>query len=233
MNSKASQDASRRSRKTLLIVGMFALILPRIGQAAAVPPLTPAAVIAHGEERFRKLTDYECMVDIEARQGKKVEIGEGQFWFKQPRLLRLHVIRGSGKGSDVVVDTSGQIRGRKKGLLSFIVTRLKAGDRRIHNIRGTSMLELDWGSFFLRYHASTLRPDATVSMAARTDERAPYQVVITYPDLGKAVREVYSLDSQRWVILEGELYEDNVRMEHVVFREIKLDTGVDEKWFKL
>jgi hypothetical protein len=106
------------------------------------------------------------MVDIEARQGKKVEIGEGQFWFKQPRF-RLHVVRGSGKGSDVVVDSKGQIRGRKTGLLSFVVTRLKVSDRRIHNIRGTSMLELDWGSFFLRYHASALRPDAVISLAAR------------------------------------------------------------------
>jgi hypothetical protein len=58
-------------------------------------------------------------------------------------------------------------------------------------------------------------------------------VVVSYPDLGKAVREVYSFDPERWIIVQGELYEDNVRMERVVFREIKLDTGVEEKWFKL
>src|ERR1043165_8778787 len=98
MNIRVPHRIFGARAKTLMVVGMVALVLPSLGQAATMPGLTAAEVIARGEERFRKLTDYECVVEIEARQGARVESGEGQFWFKQPRLLRLHVIRGSGKG---------------------------------------------------------------------------------------------------------------------------------------
>ena len=42
-----------------------------------------------------------------------------------------------------------------------------------------------------------------------------------------------SIDPQRWVMVEGSAYEGGTRVEHVVFRDVKLDTGVDDRWFKL
>jgi outer membrane lipoprotein-sorting protein len=201
--------------------------------ARAGQPLTPAAVILRGEERFRSIRDYQCTVDIMTRLGAKVEDGSGEFAFKQPRMLRLKVTRGSGSGSEVAIDNQGQIRGRKRGLLSFVVKKLKAGDRRLSTIRGTSMLELDWGSFYLRYHAAALRPDAVIALAPHADPNAAYQVVVTYPDLGKSFREVYSLDPHQWTIQEGALYENDTLMEHVVFHNIRLDTGLTDDFFKL
>ena len=35
------------------------------------------------------------------------------------------------------------------------------------------------------------------------------------------------------VIVDGAVEEDGVRVEHVAFADIKLDTGVPETWFKL
>jgi outer membrane lipoprotein-sorting protein len=228
----------RRAAPALLfthgcIFPALALLMLYALPARAAEPLTAAAVIARGEERFLSLQDYECMVDLEVKLGRKVEAGSGHFWFKQPRMLRLRVTRGPGTGSEVAVDSEGQIRGRQRGLLSVIVKRLRASDRRLHTLRGTSMLELDWGSFFLRYHASRLRPDAQVVLAPRPDTNSPYRVVVTYPSLGKSVREVYSLDPREWVIVEGELYEDQTRVEHIVFRNIKFDTGISTGWFRL
>jgi outer membrane lipoprotein-sorting protein len=212
---------------------VLALLVPDARIVGAVEPPTAAEVIARGEERFRTLRDYACLAEVEMRLRGKVEAGSGQLWFKQPRMLRIRINQGSGKGSEVAVDSDGKIRGRRRGFLSFIVKRLQVSDRRLHTIRGTSMLELDWGSFFLRYHAAVLRPDARIVLAPHPNPNAPYQVVVTYPDLGKSIREVYALDPHQWVIVEGELYEDNVRVEHVVFRDIKLDTGVAPDWFRL
>lgn len=219
--------------QTLVLWGLVAAaVLGAVG-ARAADSLTPAAVIARGEERFRSLQDYQCHVDIMTRLGSKVVEGSGEFSFKQPRMLRLRVTRGPGKNSEVAVDAGGQIRGRERGLLSFVVKKLKAGDRRLSTIRGTSMLELDWGSFYLRYHAAALRPDASITLAPHPDPNAPYQVVVSYPDLGKSVREVYSLDAHQWTVVEGALYENNTLMEHVVFRDVKLDTGLTDAYFKL
>jgi outer membrane lipoprotein-sorting protein len=212
---------------TLVVLTLCAL------QVSAAETMTAASVMQRGEERFRGLTDYECLVDLDARVGKKVQTGTCQFWFKQPRMLRVKVLRGSRKGSQVAVDSTGQIRGSKGGILGLIVRRMKSTDARLLTIRGTSMLTLDWGSFFLKYRAAVLRPDARVVLAPRADARTPYQVTVTYPNLGKAVREVYSVDPERWLIVEGAVYEDETRVEHVLFREIKLDTGVKEQWFRL
>jgi outer membrane lipoprotein-sorting protein len=219
--------------KQLWVLPSLLLLTLGATQGYTAEPLDATEVIARGEEQFRSLRDYECMVDVEVREGRKVEAGSGRYWFKQPRMLRVRILQGTGKGSEVAVDSEGQIRGHKRGILSFIVKRLKVSDRRLHTIRGTSMLELDWGSFYLRYRAAALRPDAVIAVAPRSDANAPYQVTVTYPDLGKTVREEYWIDPLRWVIVEGAVYEDEVRLEHVVFREIKVNTGIADGWFRL
>lgn len=213
----------------LLGLGLTGLCSP--ARAAGSP--SAADVILKGEERFRALTDYQCNVDIVTKLGPDLQAGSGQFWFKQPRMLRVRILDGPGKGSEVAVDSGGQIRGRKRGILSFVVKKLKASDRRLSTIRGTSMLELDWGSFFLRYHAAALRPDAVITLEAHPDSNSANRVVITYPDLGKSMREIYSLDPQEWVIVEGALWEDGVLVEHVVFRDIRLNPGLTDSFFKL
>jgi hypothetical protein len=201
--------------------------------ARAAEPLSAASVMQRGEARFRSLRDYERMVDVESKLGKRVEAGACHFWFKQPRMLRAKILRGSRKGSQVAVDTNGQVRGSKGGILGLIVRRMKTTDSRLLTIRGTSLMTFDWGSFFLKYRAGALRPGAQVVLAPHPNPGSPFEVVLTYPDLGRSVREVYSVDPHRWVIVEGAVYEDQTRVEHVVFRDIKLDTGIGEEWFRL
>lgn len=200
---------------------------------AAAQSLTATAVIERAEARFRALKDYECTAELESRLGRKVDTGTCRFWFKQPRMLRAKITRGVGKGSEVAVDRAGTIRGRKGGLLKRFVRKMQESDPRLLTIRGASVMGLDWGSFFLKYHAGALRPGSRTVLAPRASADAPYQIQLSYPDLGKRIREVYSFDPHQWVIVEGAVYEDDVRVEHVLFREIKLDTGVADSWFKL
>ena len=70
-------------------------------------------------------------------------------------------------------------------------------------------------------------------MLARAHVDAPYEVALTFPLQGKSIREVYTIDSARWVIVEGAVYENEARIEHVVFREIKLNTGLADSTFRL
>jgi outer membrane lipoprotein-sorting protein len=217
----------------LIIFIALALLMLCALQARAEDALSAPLVMQRGEERFRSIRDYECQVDVESRLGKRVEAGTCQFWFKQPRMLRVKVLRGSRSGSQVAIDSAGQIRGSKGGILGLIVRRIKSTDPRLLSIRGTSMMTLDWGSFFLKYHAAVLRPDAQVTLAPHPDASSPYEVMVAYPHLGKSVREVYSLDPQQWLIVEGAVYEDNTRVEHVDFRSIKLNTGKPDAWFRL
>lgn len=220
------------SKQAWTVLALALVIAPGLRVRAGDTPRT-FSMIQRGEERFRTIQDYECLVDVESRVGKRVETGTCRFWYKQPRMLRVKVLRGNRSGSQVTVDRTGQIRGSKGGLLGLIVRRLQPTDSRLLSIRGTSMTTLDWGSFFQKYHAAAQRPDAQVTLAPHADPTAPYEVTVTYANLGKSMREVYSLDPQSWLIVEGAVYEDATRVEHVLFRDIKLNTGVAETWFRL
>jgi len=215
-----------------LFLALVLLVLAGM-RARAAEPLAPEGVMERGEKQFRSLEDYQCVAEVQSNLGKRVETGAVEFTFKQPRMLRLKVIRGKRKGSEVAVDSRGQIRGRQGGLFKSIVKRMKADDPRLLTIRGTSMMSLDWGSFFAKYHAGTRAPGARVTLAPRADPDSPYEVVLTYPRLGRSIREVYTLDSDRWIIIEGAVYEDAARVEHVVFRDVKLNTGVADARFRL
>jgi outer membrane lipoprotein-sorting protein len=214
---------------------MSAAALLALAGVRATPAelVTPDSVVARGEERLRSLSDYECVVETSFRNGKKAEAGTARFWFKQPRMLRLNILRGNRKGSEVAIDRNGEIRGHKGGLLSSIVRRLEANDDRICNIRGAPVTELAWGAMYRRYRHSVGRPGARTLLTPRTDPNSPYELVVSYAEAGKPVREVYRVDPRLWVPVEGEVSEDNVQVEHVVFREIKLDTGIPENWFHL
>jgi hypothetical protein len=224
----------RLAGKELLILLALALLALAAMRAHASEPMTPAAVMARGEERFRTLQDYQCTVEMESRMGTKVETGSCDFWFKQPGMLRAKITGGKRKGSVVAVDGSGTIRAHQAGLFRGVVKKLKPSDSRLLTIRGSSLLNLGWGSFYQKYHYAVLRPSARVTLSPRdASASSPYQVEVSYPDQGKRMRETYSVDPQRWVMVEGELEEDGVRVEHLVFEDIKLDTGVEAPWFKL
>jgi outer membrane lipoprotein-sorting protein len=201
--------------------------------AQTVGPATPDEVICQAEARFDALTDYECVADMESSLGQRSEAGSHRIWFKKPRMLRVRILRGRGRGVEFAVDYHGKMRGHQGGLLKAIVVEVSVKDPRIRSIRGVPVTEADWGSFYHKYWERSARPDARATLAPRGEEQAPYEVSLSYTDGEKRMREIYRIDPRLWVMVEGEVYEDEVRVDHVVFREIKLNTGVEDRWFKL
>ena len=214
-----------------VVFSLLAFAAPHRSHAADSLPAD--RVIAHAEERFHSLQAYECHIAAASSQGLKSDAGLYHFWFKSPGLLRVHVEKGSNSGSDVVVNREGKITGRKGGLLKPFVIRLKSTDPRLRSVRGVSVQDLDWGSFYrkLRDHAA-LKGAKTV-LAERRDARQPYNIVVTFRDGAKQMREEYRIDSQSWIMTEGDVFENGVRVDHVAFQDIHLNTGVGEGWFKL
>lgn len=195
-------------------------------------PQTVEAVIARAEARHESASDYECVADTESRLGEKHEASRVRVWFKKPRLLRLRVVRGDEKGSEIVVDGDGHIRARKDGLLKAFVARVKPDDPRLRTARGTSVLEIEWGAFFRRFRKHAARPGAETLLSPRTRANAPYEVVLTYVEEGKRVREVYRIDPQLWTLTDAEILEDGVRVSRATFSETRIDTGLKDDWFR-
>jgi hypothetical protein len=70
-------------------------------------------------------------------------------------------------------------------------------------------------------------------LAPHPSPERPYEVVLTYSDGEKRMREVYRIDPQMWVMVEGDVFEDGMRVDHVAFSEIRLDAGVPDSVFRL
>ncbi len=204
-----------------------------LSPARGAETLAPAAILSRAEERFRSLTDYHCLAEGNATNGKKTEGGTYQVWFRQPRLARIKVVKGRSRGCEITVDARGQVRARRGGLLKPFVVRLKPNDERLLSIRDISIVEITWDAFFRRWRQNAAQPGARVTVAPRPTPDAPHQVVVSWTQNGKQFREHYHVDPKLWVLLEAELWENGERVDHIQFREIELNTGVEEKFFRL
>src|SRR4051812_37196775 len=101
----------------LALLGVLGVVVAGGHTPAAAPGLTAEQEFTREEERFRSLSDYECVAEAESRAGSKSESGAYHLWYRSPGLLRVHVDRGRSSGSDVLVDARGRITARKGGLL--------------------------------------------------------------------------------------------------------------------
>lgn len=232
--------SSRPSLRSRLLV-FVTVATASAGLVLAGPPqparsaetLTPAAICSRAEERFRNLTDYHCLAEGTATNGKKTEGGTYRVWFRQPRLARIKVVKGRSRGCEITVDARGQVRARRGGLLKPFVVRLKPNDDRLLSIRDVSIVEITWDAFFRRWRQNAAQPGARVTMAPRPTPDAPHEVVVSWTQNGKQFREHYHVDPKLWVLLEAELWENGSRVDHIQFRDIELNTGVEERFFRL
>jgi hypothetical protein len=211
----------------------LAAVLGIVVSASAAEQLSADELLRRAEERFQALKDYECLLESETRSGKRREAGVYRLWLKRPHMFRLRVLKGKHRGSEVAEDAGGTVRGHEGGLLKPIVVRLSATDRRLRSIRGVPVTEMDWGSFYRKCRERCARPGARVQVTAPASADAPYELTVSYTEAQQPMREVYRIDPQRWVLLEGDVFEGETRVDHVRFYEIKLDTGVRDGWFKL
>lgn len=211
---------------------LLAAALAPMRTFGAEEPASADDVIRRAEQRFAQLTDYECLADTDSRAGKKTAAGTYHLWFKKPEMLRLQVVRGDHRNSEVAVDRDGNVRGREGGLLKPFVVGLKKTDRRLRSIRGVTITQLDWGTFYRNYRAAAAQPGAKTELIRRPGSTL-YEVAVTYTQGGTVMRQVYRIDPNRWVLIEADVFEDVVRVDHILFRDIRINTGIGDRWFRL
>ncbi len=233
-----TMNPARPAFPSLLSLQVLFLVVPlltgaRLARAAAPAPTSPEELMRRVEARFRAIEDYQCLADLECRLGEKSESGSYQIWFKQPQCLRVKVLRGRSRGSDVVVDEQGKISGRKGGLLKPFVIRLRPDDSRIRSLTGMPLTQFDLGKFCRRFWEQSGRPDARTQLTPARGGGDSHEVSLTYAADGARMREIYRIDPFTLSVQEAEIYRDNVRTDRVVFRDIRFNTGVRDGFFRL
>ena len=207
--------------------------------AALVPAHHAGAQASRAESILQRvnaniggLQDYEFLVDTDCRVGSKSEARSFRVWFKQPGMLRVKVLRGRSRGSEVVIASDGGIRGRKAGLLKSFVTRLDADDSRLRNLRGIPVSEFLWSTFYGRFRERAALPGARMTLLPRQNG-GPHEIQLVYSDQGRSMREVVRVDPDTWFLQEHEVYDGTTRVDHAVFHGWKTNAGLREAFFRL
>lgn len=204
---------------------------------AAVPGEMPtAASLAAGlEEHFRGVQDYQCVMESEVRGDEKSAQGTYRIWYRKPQLFRLKVLKGSHEGSEFAVTPSGKIRARPGGLLKrLVVKEFPKTDSRFLTPRGSYA----WESTFAaqcRELKERLAAAHQCRVKPSPDAAGHLQIDFAYrpSSSGGPVREIWTIDPARDLLLEQEIFEGGRRVEHVRFRDYEENVGLSERFFKL
>jgi hypothetical protein len=205
--------------------------------AGAAPPaetLTPALVAERLQARFERLADYECVMRTETRAAGKVEAGTFRFWYRKPGLLRLRVLKGRRKGSELVLGADGVLRGRKGGLLKPFSRRLSRSDSSLRSLRGQPAWELDFGSFLRAMRERLALPGSSASLKAGSPQEPLITLEVLYrpPGSSTRLRDVWVVDPREWLLVSGDVFDGETRVDHIQFAEIRPDRGLSEDWFR-
>lgn len=220
-------------RRTL-ITGTLALcsFLPLLAtpSARAAQEMGAAEVLRRAEERFAAIQDYECLAVTENHRKTPPTRGSYKVWHKKPKMLRLRILRGDNRGSELAMDSRGVVRGRKGGILKAFAMRLSKKDSRLRTWRGTSALDMDWGSFYRNLRERAGRPGARLELHAASASE-PYEIIAIYPENGRQYRDVYRIDPQTWHLLGMDTYVNGKLAEKLAFQDVKVNVGLDNDHF--
>jgi outer membrane lipoprotein-sorting protein len=215
-----------------LLLSLAAGLVP--AAASAPVDLTPETVAEKLQHRFDQLTDYEAVMDTETRSGARVEAARFHVWYRKPGLFRLRVLRGRQRGSELLVEADGALRGRRVGLLRAFSRRLSRSDPSLRSLRGQPAWELDLGSFLraMRQRMSQSGSSSTVQKPAPDGPNVRLEVRYHSPADGRPLRDEWTIDPRTWLLIVGEVYDGEQRVDRFEITEIKTDRGLPVSMFR-
>ena len=196
-------------------------------------PATADQLVTRVSERVAALADYSCIADTESRLGDKTDSGSFQVWCKKPHQFRVKILRGKDKDAEIAVSSDGNIRAHKGGLLKGFVIRLEPTDSRLKSLRGTPVTDLAWDAFARDLHDHSALPGASATLATPADTPGTLEATVLFAQGEHKIRETYRVDAQTWLPVLGDVYEDDVRVDHLAYHDVNPAPNLDDNWFRL
>jgi outer membrane lipoprotein-sorting protein len=194
------------------------------------PPVS--FIIASFQKALDNIDDYQCVFEEYAVSGEKEERRAFRYFFKKPRLIRIEIISGRGKGS-IAVYKDGKVRGRKGGLLSFITLNLNLTDSRVTNIRGDRIDESDW--FFLLQEVLLCQKRGRVKLA-KIDYLKGKKIYLLELEVNQKTNLINKLYIEADTFLPERLeqFDINGRLVHIIeYEDIRANQNLTEDFFNL
>ncbi len=183
------------------------------------------------ENAVGNMDTYRFIMSSENRKGKKHEKKQLRFQFKKPNLMRTDVLKGRKRGSTVVLNKEGKIRGRN----SFGLRKtLKPTDKRLKNIRGYTFMNTSLLDKARRLKMHILESGCNATLAEeKYDGKASYYLHIEHGDPDSLVtREDIWFDKETYMILKNTRHENEVKVSDVTWSDIEINIPLDGGLFE-
>lgn len=210
----------------------IALISPLILSAPLYSQIamTPREVIDLFEERLAAIADYQCRMYEWSAKGRREEIRYINFYFKQPRLIRMDIIKGNRSGdtgSIGVLRSNGKVQGRKGGLLSPFVISVDKESALATTIRGVTFDQSDAKAALERLRFLMERSRLRFS---GKEEGWLFDFHLVEPEEG-ITRETLFLSSENIMPLYTESFEGDELVQTVQWRSYIINAGLPDEFF--
>ncbi len=104
------------------------------------------------KQKWESIETYECEYKTFQKKDNKKDTRTYYVYFKKPLWVRLKVLKGRNKGSEVMDNPEKNIvRGRRGGILRGIVLTLKPDDKKVVSIRGFKVYDAGISGIYIRF----------------------------------------------------------------------------------
>ncbi len=213
-----------------ILTALLCLLIP-IGAVFAQAP-TPQSVVQASRTVYDSISDYQCRMYENCRQGSAFEERTANIYFKRPRFIRMDILRGNRPGDDGssgVYRNDGRVTGRKGGLLSFLAVSVDKHDPQATSIRGVAIDQID-----LQATLEKLIFHLAVSAGSITLEGGVYEMVFVPRDPtvnGGVTKDIIRLDATTLMPISADSYEGNEHVQHAEWSGYILNAGLPDQLF--
>ncbi|NQT06285.1 MAG: hypothetical protein HQ575_01970 [Candidatus Omnitrophica bacterium] len=184
------------------------------------------------EEAINEMDTYSCIMVTESWRGKLYEKRIVRFSFKKPNLMRTDVLEGKKRGSSVVLNKKGKVRGRSAW--GFLDT-LRHTDKRLKNLRGATFMNSSMLDKLerLREHIFKRGCEAELDEEEYAD-REVYHLRIRHKDEDDSITlEDLWYDEETYTILKNTKYEGKDKAADTAWQEFEVNIPLDDSLFEL
>ncbi len=180
------------------------------------------------------LNDYTYHYSSMAFKHGWTESQQGIFYFKKPHLMRVEVTSGSRKGSVVVVEPNGKIKGHMGGLLRGFKATLSADNDMLKLPNGYPMMKSDIASLyaFLQNMLKNGDHSLVTKQPISQDQLKPTYIVDIYSQADVPIKRVFVDPASKLPVMWYD-YTDGKLTSRSYFEGLRTNVGLSDKLFTM
>jgi outer membrane lipoprotein-sorting protein len=196
------------------------------------------AFIDNAHSSANSLNDYTAETRLTGQMRDKLKDGNGKFFFKKNKRVRVEVTKGSvNNGAIVVKKEDGSVEARGGGMLKFMKMSLQPDSRMLELPNGNSVVSSDIPSLFAsvkaRLHKSTAKARLGSEHLTSNRWKGPVKVVeIVEGDFEQITDRIF-LNPKTNLPVEWDVYKDGALISVTFFDNLKENVGLDDSLFDL